>query len=187
MNGYEQMQPQGGQSWGQGGYQPQFRSPVQVDRQDPRANQYAQPQYNQQPYGDQQMNFQPSYFMQAPLYQPNQYGARGQDNTTLVKVLSEAEAQSYLVARGNSVAMIDAAGKKLFVKSVDLDGCPSFERYALIPEHDTEPQKTEQKEERAPAVEYVTRGEYEELKQDHDRLIDIIKKLTERVMEDGTK
>ncbi len=188
MNGYEQMPGQAPQNWGQGGYQPRFGGPVQVERQDPRASQYNQPQFGQ-PYGGQQMNFQPSYFMQSPTYQSNQYGSnRGQDNQTLVKVLSEAEAQSYLVARGNSVAMIDSAGRKLFIKSVDMDGSPSFERYALIPEHDPVPTNPEPVDVKSRGeTDYVTRKEYDEMKKEHDKLMELMKKLAERVSGDGSE
>lgn len=184
MNGYEQTPM--GQNWGQG-YNPSFgQSPVQVDRQDPRAQQYSNPRYNQPAYGGgQQMNFQPNYIMQAPAYQPG-YG-RGQNNQTLVRVLSRAEAESYFVAPGNTVAMITNDNKWLFVKAVSMEGIPTFEGYALIPEHNTpaqQPQEVMTVNQPDPG-EYVTRKEYDELKEELDRVVKAMTILTERMREDG--
>ncbi len=186
MNGYEQFPM--GQMGQNPGYNPSFgQSPVQVDRQDPRAQQYSNPRYSQPAYGGgQQMNFQPNYIMQAPSYQPGQYG-RGTNNQTLVRVLSRAEAESYFVAPGNTVAMITNDNKWLFVKSVSMEGIPTFEGYALIPEHNPPAQQPQDvmTANRPDPGEYVTRKEYDDLKEELDRVVDAMKQLMERMREDG--
>ena len=173
--------------WGQA---PQFsqqypNNQIAVERQDPRANQYANPQFSQ-PYGGQQVNYNPSYYMQAPDYRSVNQRNQPSQSQSLVKVLSEAEAQSYLVMPGNSVAMIDAAGRKLYIKSVSPDGNPSFERYALIPEREPAPEAFP---ENFPGgqnqPDFVTRKEYDELRGELDRVVEAMTRLTERMRDDG--
>lgn len=141
--------------------------------------------YNYQPYQQNQV------FMQQPQYptampqqryeQPIQYqgypGQNPQQNPSLVKVLSEAEAQSYPVAFGSSVAMLDTQQPKMYIKSVDMNGVPAFMKYRLIEDH-AEP---------APSVPqnmsemYVTRDEYSKLCREHERIMDAVTKIAERM------
>lgn len=187
MNGYEQFPM--GQMGQNPGYNPSFgQSPVQVDRQDPRAQQYSNPRYSQPAYGGgQQMNFQPNYIMQAPSYlQAGQYG-RGMNNQTLVRVLSRAEAESYYVVPGNTVAMISNDNRHLYVKSVAETGEPRFERYSLIPEHDEVQQESPVIAPGAAVdpAQYVTRKEYDDLKGELDRVVEAMRQLMERMKNDG--
>lgn len=177
--------------WGQGmGYSQQYpNNQIMVDRQDPRTQQYNDPRYNQSAYGSgTQMNYQPNYIMQAPSYQPGQYG-RGHNNQTLVRVLSRAEAEGYYVAPGNTVAMITNDNKWLFVKAVSLDGIPTFEGYALIPEHNMsvpppEPMPGISVGGQNPTA-FVRREEYNQLKDELDRVVEAMTRLTERMRDDG--
>lgn len=99
-----------------------------------------------------------------------------QQNPSLIKVLSEAEAQSYPVAFGASVAMLDTQQPKLYIKSVDGNGVPSMLKYRLIEDRD---------EPSAPVQDmrdtYVTREEYTKLCQEHERMMMAITQIAERV------
>lgn len=113
--------------------------------------------------------------MQYQGYQANQNPQQNQ-NPCLIKVLSEAEAQSYPVAFGASVAMLDTQLPKMYIKSVDMNGVPAFMKYKLIEDHD---------EPAAPAQNlndmYVTREEYKTLCEEHSRVMDAIAKIAERM------
>lgn len=148
--------------------------------------------YNYQPYQQNQV------FMQQPQYptampqqryeQPMQYQGypgqnpqgygNGQQNPSLIKVLSEAEAQSYPVAFGSSVAMLDTQQPKMYIKSVDMNGVPAFMKYRLIEDHD-EPAQNQPLQ--ALDEKYVTREEYNTLCREHSRVMDAITKIAERM------
>lgn len=145
--------------------------------------------YNYQPYQQNQVFMQqpqmgqgyptamPRQGYEQPMF-PNQQGYQNpQQNPSLVKVLSEAEAQSYPVAFGSSVAMLDTQQPKMYIKSVDMNGVPAFMKYRLI----------EDREEPAPPVPqnlnemYVTRDEYSKLCREHERIMDAVTKIAERM------
>ncbi len=104
------------------------------------------------------------------------YGQPMQQNPSLIKVLSEAEAQSYPVAFGASVAMLDTQRPMLYIKSVDVNGQPDFKKYRLTEEHDTTVQPMQDMNEK-----YVTREEYNTLCREHERVMAAINKIAERM------
>lgn len=147
--------------------------------------------YNYQPYQQNQVFMQqpqigqgyptamPRQGFEQPMY-PNQQGYGGQNpqqNPSLVKVLSEAEAQSYPVAFGSSVAMLDTQQPKMYIKSVDMNGVPAFMKYKLIEDHDEPASAPIQNMNEM----YVTREEYKALYQEHSKLVDAIAKIAERM------
>ena len=146
--------------------------------------------YNYQPYQQNQVFMQqpqmgqgyptamPRQGYEQPMF-PNQQGYQNpQQNPSLVKVLSEAEAQSYPVAFGSSVAMLDTQQPKMYIKSVDMNGVPAFMKYKLIEDRD-EPAQNQPIQELD--AKYVTREEYNTLCREHSRVMDAITKIAERM------
>ncbi len=150
--------------------------------------------YNYQPYQQNQVFMQqpqmgqgysppiPDRLMQArqgyEQYPPQMgYGQpMQQQNPSLIKVLSEAEAQSYPVAFGASVAMLDTQRPMLYIKSVDTNGLPDFKKFRLTEEQDMPVQQMQDMNEK-----YVTREEYNDLCREHERVMDAITRIAERM------
>lgn len=148
--------------------------------------------YNYQPYQQNQVFMQqpqgqgyPTAFPRQEYPQPMQYqGYPAQQNPpqnqnpSLIKVLSEAEAQSYPVAFGSSVAMLDTGQPKMYIKSVDMNGVPAFVKYRLTEERD-EPSPAQPAQDMS--EKFVTREEYNALCQEHGRIMEAITKIAERM------
>ncbi len=83
-------------------------------------------------------------------------------------VVSEAEAQMYPVAAGNTVVMLEVDREIAYIKSVSREGRPGFWAYHMVP---VKP-KAEN--------EYVTREEYNNLLAENNRMLAMIQQLTER-------
>lgn len=145
---------------------------------------YNYPYPTGQPYFPQNQTYFPQIppvkqGFEQPMQYPQQsgYGTQPmQQNPSLVKVLSEAEAQSYPVAFGASVAMLDTQQPKLYIKSVDMSGVPSMLKYRLVEDRAEQPANNENLNEM-----YVTRSEYNELCAEHTRVMDALAKIAERM------
>lgn len=137
-------------------------------------------QYNPQamPMQNPMQYTQPMPDRLAQMRQEQQYPYQASQQPSLIRVLSEAEAQSYPVAFGCSVAMLDAHQPKMYIKTMDGVGNPSFVRYRLIEERD-EPQIQQMPQNMNEL--YVTRQEYMELTKEHERVMDAITKIAERL------
>lgn len=97
--------------------------------------------------------------------------------SSVIWVLGEAEASSYLVAPGCEVPMFDSNGGMAYIKSVDQYNRPRLRRFRIEEIFDDVPQARGQ----VPATEYVTRQEYENLLSEHNRLCGLMQKLAERL------
>lgn len=129
-----------------------------------RQGQYQMMQMNQQMQGYPQM----MGYGQQPV-QSHQ--------TSVIRVLGEAEAQSYMVLPGASVVMLDASQPKMYIKSLDMNGNPSFQKFRLV-EDIEEPSRG------IPVDfgdQFVSRKEFDEFRREHDRIIEAIGKLAERM------
>lgn len=162
-------------------YQPYQQNQVymQVPQNQPtqpvpdRLEQMRQQQYQQIPGQPMQMNQQMQGYPQMMGYgQPVQA-----HQTSVIRVLGEAEAQSYMVLPGASVVMLDATQPKMYIKSMDMNGTPSMQKFRLI-EDVEEPAQTIPQDfgER-----FVPRQEFDEFKREHDRLLAAISRIAERM------
>lgn len=115
---------------------------------------YGQPMYGQQPYYPQQPMGQLEQLraQYQPMQQPNQPEPSG---SGVIWVQGEAGAKSYMVARGNSVLLMDSEAQKFYIKSTDASGMPSMRAFAY-----TEITQGAKHPAAAPAGnDYVTRSE----------------------------
>ena len=80
-----------------------------------------------------------------------------QQSSGIVWVQGEAGAKSYLLAPGQSVLLMDSEESKFYIKSSDLSGIPMPLRVFEY--------KELSETAKAPATEYVTRKEFDELVQ----------------------
>lgn len=97
--------------------------------------------------------YQQRYPQQLPGYYPQQMT---QQQTGLIQVNGMEGAKAYPMGRNDEVALFDAGRDVFYVKRTDAGGYPSIEAYTFAPMQDA-PQQ--------PAPEYVTRQEFEELKE----------------------
>lgn len=125
------------------GWQPMYPSfAPQPAVPDQLAQLRAQQQFNQQ------MNMP-----QMPVQQQTQQGAP-------IWVQGEAGAKSFLVAPGQSLILMDSEAEVFYIKSTDASGVPLPLRTFDYKERITGVQRPVQAAQ-APAVEYVTRAEFE--------------------------
>lgn len=146
--------------------------------------------YGQMNYSGQYGNPAPAQPMQNQYPSPMRQEARpvfplqnmgGGNPSSVIWVLGEAEASSYLVAPGCEVPMFDSNGGMAYIKSVDQYNRPRLRRFRIEEIYDDAPQTNGQ----VPAAEYVTRKEYENMLSEHNRLCGLIQKIAERI-EGGT-
>lgn len=92
--------------------------------------------------------------MRAPyVQQPTQQSG-------VIWVQGEEGAKAYMVAAGNSVLLLDSENSAFYIKSTDQSGMPLPLRVFDYTER-TQPTKAAPTAQAAPAVEYVTRAEFE--------------------------
>lgn len=139
-------------------------------------NEYYNPQYNTNMYGqygqpmqDRLMQMRQQYqpVMNPPVMPMNQGGGN------LIRVLGEAEAKGYLVAPGNTVVLFDSEKPMVYQKTVDANGIPSM-RYFQI---------TEVHPEQIPASgteKYVLREEFDKLVQENNRILTMMQEIMEK-------
>ena len=142
--------------------------------------------YGQMNYSGQYGNPAPAQPMQNQYPSPMRQEARpvfplqnmgGGNPSSVIWVLGEAEASSYLVAPGCEVPMFDSNGGMAYIKSVDQYNRPRLRRFRIEEIFGDVPQARGQ----APATDYVTRQEYENLLSEHNRLCGLMQKLAERL------
>lgn len=106
-----------------------------------------QPMYGN-PYQMQMRQPAQSYYpQQLPAYQPQQQG--------LIKVTGMEGAKAYPLAPNSMIPLFDADSDVMYVKQTDAGGYPSIQAYRFTPIQETPAQQPE----------YVTRQEFEELKE----------------------
>ena len=151
--------------------------------------------YNYLPY-----NYQPNYYsgmyqpMQQPL-QPMQQAAQVPQpmpqqqpqirQNGFVRVQTEEEAYAYPIAPGNSITFINENAPYCYVKTLGFSQLdrPTFEKYKLVKEDASEPQKTENapvKENVSTNTEYVKKSDLASLRRDIEALRVSLKTLNER-------
>ena len=119
-----------------------------------------------QPVPDRLSQLQYQQMQQVPMQQtPNQ---------GLLWVQGETGAKSYLMAPGTTVLLMDSESQKFYLKSTDISGMPSlrtFEYKEILPgtQQNSSPEEMEDK--------YVTRKEYEDLKEQHESIIEKLNSL----------
>nr|DAQ52768.1 MAG TPA: hypothetical protein [Caudoviricetes sp.] len=123
---------------------------------------YQQPIYNQPPMMQEPMlrpQYQPAPSMQYPTPQPQPQQPSG--GQSIIWVPNEQAANDFIVAPNNAVTLWDMNAPVVYVKKADASGKPAMTTYDLVerstaPVSPTAPQTV-------PAVEYVTRKDFDEL------------------------
>lgn len=101
--------------------------------------------------------------MQQPVMgQPMQPQAQPQPATGINWVQGEEGARAWMVSAGNTVLLMDSDGSSFYLKSADASGMPQPLRIFDYVER-TQTPKTPAQSAQAPAVEYVTRTEFDAL------------------------
>jgi hypothetical protein len=150
-------------------------------------NEYYNPQYNTNMYGQYGQPMQDRLMQMRNQYNPpaqgmpmNQGMPQGQGMpmpmphmtaSSLVKVLNAAEANGYVVAPGNTVYMVSKDYKEMYIKAVDMSGDPNM-RYFRMQEYWPENVA-------APAGEFVTRAEFDQLVAENNRMLAMIQQIME--------
>jgi hypothetical protein len=144
-------------------------------------NEYYQPQFNTNMYGGQQYGQPMSdrLMQMRQQYSPPLQGmpmnpGMGQGMPTansLIKVLNAAEANGYVVAPGNTVYMVSKDYREMYIKAVDMAGDPNM-RYFRMQEYWPENVA-------APAGEFVTRAEFDQLVAENNRMLAMIQQMME--------
>ncbi len=130
-------------------------------------------------------NYFPQYYpnqmpmMQAPQQMPVQQPTMPQNapqasNNGINWVLGEAAAKSFPVGAGQTVLLMDREEPVLYLKSSDQSGMPQPLRIFDLTERSA--QHSESSEPKKPDVEYVSRKEFEEFREDVKRSIKGIRK-----------
>lgn len=113
-------------------------------------------------------NTQPIYGTQYPLryqqptvpsqyyYQPMAPIPQAQTQEGLIRVTGVDGAKAYPVAPNGVVALFDADRDVMYIKSADAGGFPTIRAFTFAPMQDAAP---------TPAPEYVTRAEFDDLKE----------------------
>ncbi len=111
-------------------------------------------------------NYYPNYGYQ-PYQQPQTI-----QNGGFVTIQSEEEARAYPVGHGTSVTFRDENAPYIYTKTVGFSqmDSPVFEKYKLIKESTQNAQIEPKKEEMNDLPIYVTKAEFEALREDVERL-----------------
>lgn len=121
-------------------------------------NQFYNPNYNPNPgYAQQAYNYQ----------QPAQI-----QNSSFVPIPSEEDARNFPVQRGTSTTFRDENLPYLYIKTLgfgQLDS-PVFEKYRLVKEDAQNIQKQPERDEKDTLPIYVTKAEFEALREDVEKL-----------------
>lgn len=105
-------------------------------------------------------------------YQPAQIAyPQNQQSNGIIWVQGEAGAKSYLVAPNNSVVLWDTESPTIYVKSADGSGMPSMK----ILDYTTRSQDNQ-----VPAADYITRTDFDEIKNDIENIKTELKDLSEK-------
>lgn len=129
-----------------------------------------------QPYQDRLAQLQSQYqqAVNVPQMQPTP-----QVNQGLLWVQGEAGAKSYLVAPNTTVLLMDSEGQRFYLKSTDGAGMPSMKifEYTEVPQNAPQALYPTEKDF---SDKYVTREEYEGLKQQYESIMDRLESLADK-------
>lgn len=126
---------------------------------------YQQPIYNQpigQPISQQMQEpmMRPQYqpAPQMPAYQPQ---PQQPQNQSIIWIPNEQAANDFIVAPNNAVTLWDMNSPVVYVKKADASGKPTITTYDLVERMQAHPTPASAQPE--PAIEYVTRKDFDEL------------------------
>lgn len=126
---------------------------------------YQQPIYNQpigqpisQPMQEPMMRPQYQPAPQIPAYQPQ---PQQPQNQSIIWIPNEQAASDFIVAPNNAVTLWDMNSPVVYVKKADASGKPSITTYDLVERMQAQPTPASAQPE--PAIEYVTRKDFDEL------------------------
>lgn len=111
--------------------------------------------------------YQPQYYY--PVSQLQQAPATTQSNNGIIWVQGEAGAKSYLVAPNNTVPLWDSETQTIYLKSADASGMPSMK---VIDYTIREAPPVRQQEPAQPAVNYVTKEEFDRLRAEVQKMME---------------
>lgn len=112
---------------------------------------------NQPIYGTQYpMRYQQPTAPAQPYYQPMAPIPQQQTQDGLIRVTGVDGAKAYPVAPNSVVALFDADRDVFYIKSADAGGFPTIRAFTFAPMQEAAP---------APVSDYVTRAEFDELKE----------------------
>lgn len=119
-------------------------------------------------------------------YQPAQQPQVPQTNQGILWVQGEAGAKSYLVAPNTSVLLMDSEESRFFIKTTDNAGMPTLRtfEYKEVGVNATEPQK---QTEISLDDKYVTRQEYNDLREKYEELYGLLETATKLATEENRK
>lgn len=109
-------------------------------------------------YPNYQQSYQPNY---QQSYQQVLYPQQQAQSNGIIWVQGEAGAKSYLVAPNTTVQLWDSEAPVIYIKSADASGMPSIKVLDYVVRERAE---SERKQVTQPNVEYVTRDEFNALK-----------------------
>ena len=126
---------------------------------------YQQPIYNQpigqpisQPMQEPMMRPQYQPAPQMPAYQPQ---PQQPQNQSIIWIPNEQAANDFIVAPNNAVTLWDMNSPVVYVKKADASGKPTITTYDLVQRMQAQPTPASAQPE--PAIEYVTRKDFDEL------------------------
>ena len=126
---------------------------------------YQQPIYNQpigqpisQPMQEPMMRPQYQPAPQMPAYQPQ---PQQPQNQSIIWIPNEQAANDFIVAPNNAVTLWDMNAPVVYVKKADASGKPTITTYDLVERMQAQPTPASAQPE--PAIEYVTRKDFDEL------------------------
>lgn len=126
---------------------------------------YQQPIYNQpigqpisQPMQEPMMRPQYQPAPQMPAYQPQ---PQQPQNQSIIWIPNEQAANDFIVAPNNAVTLWDMNSPVVYVKKADASGKPTITTYDLVERIQAQPTPASAQPE--PAIEYVTRKDFDEL------------------------
>lgn len=154
-----------------GGYQPGYYAPMGVGQDNLsqlRQGTYQNPMMSGNMGNQQAMMSQPMQPQQPINLQSNVSAP----NSGIIWVSSEREAAEYPIAPNNAVALWDSNNPVIYLKQADASGKPSTEIYDLVKRSPLPVQQAAiaVQAPQVPAVEYVTRDEFNALEAKFDAL-----------------
>lgn len=131
---------------------------------------------NQQPiYGNPYPQRYPQQTTMPTYYQPQMVTIPQQQPDNLIRVTGVEGARAYPVAPNSTVPLFDADRDVLYVKSADAGGFPTIRAFAFSPLQDAPQQQPE----------YVTRQEFDQLKEMIENGIKPVRKAKQPAAADG--
>lgn len=107
-----------------------------------------------------------------PMYQQPNYNYQQVQNSGFVAIPSEEDARNYPIQRGNSVTFRDENLPYIYIKTLGFGqmDLPVFEKYRLVKENTQNAQIQPEKVTDDTLPIYVTKAEFEALREDVERL-----------------